>query len=289
MAENVSVEGFKVPGAPADAIQHSRETPPPASEQNPGWVANPNSVPPVPASAQQAQAPAVDPAMQAMMQSMIAQAAQQGPAPAPAQPVTGLNSIDPASIDDPVLRSMAGIFLNSSQGIDIDRAMGKALATGDASLIDFAHISEKGGQNAAHLAELAKSIVSHVQAQAKQAESAVHELAGGADGWNAAATAFNQVAPQHLKMVVSQMLDSGKIEAVKAAAQMVVEYARNSGVVPTPGKFIQTGASAAGSAQALDKLQFQAELQKLDRNSRTFEQDRAALFQRRQIGKQQGL
>jgi hypothetical protein len=91
-----------------------------------------------------------------------------------------------------------------------------------------------------------------------------------------------------LKVVVAKLLDSGDSNAIKAAAQTVVDFAGNKGLVPAPGQFLGAGANAANAAQALDKAGFQQELRKLDPNSRTFQQDRDALFARRQLGKNMG-
>lgn len=274
-AQVVPTGGFNVPPVPSSASQ-SGNAPPPPNQMSPGFV-NP---------AQSAPAGMTPEQVQVEIQKALAAAAAKKPAPE-AAPVP---AIQPSNIgvDDPVLDSLTDVFLNVGSGIDMERALGKALTYGDPNLIDLAYIAEAGGQNASQLATVAKAIVDRVQAQTTEATQAVYGAAGDKAQWDAAAAVFSQQAPQHLKMVIAQMLDSGNSEAIKAAAKSVVDYVKHNGLVVNPAQTLYAGATNASAAQALGKNEFQEALFKLDPNSRSFQQDRDALFARRQLGKQLG-
>lgn len=187
-----------------------------------------------------------------------------------------------------MLSSFTAAFSAIGQGVDVQRAIGNAITHGNPALIDMAYLTEKGGAQAEQLKTIAKAIVDRVQSQTAAATDAVYQTAGGKDQWSAAAAAFSQSAPVHLRQVVQQFLESGNPETIKAGAQTVLDFVRQGGLVAVPGKQVQAG-GGVGAAQALSKEAFQTELFKLDKSSRTFEQDRAALFARRQAGKQTGI
>lgn len=302
MTQQVQTNGFSVPPVPGNATQHSREAgplspPPPSNQQVPGFVT----------PAPQAQQPAPQGLTTEQIAAMYAaQTGQQPPAvpptpPAPQRPVPPV--VPPTPVPqapavspelasdvgtDPLLVSMTSILSTSVPGLDLDRAIGKAIEFGDTRLIDMAYLREKGGANAAHALALAEGIVQRVQAQTNEATQAVYSVAGDQAQWQAASAAFNASAPQHMKVVIATLLDSGNKDSIKAAAQTVVDFARGSGFIATPGQFINAGATGGNAAQALDKVGFQEALRKLDKNSRTFEQDRAELFARRGLGKSLG-
>jgi hypothetical protein len=273
-AINVPAAGFNIPAPPASAEVHERV---PSPQQVPGYVN------PAPAGITQAQ-----------VQEQIAAAIKAAQPQAAAVPLAGIpdngayNSDAVTSANDPVLSSLTDVFLSVGAGIDMERALGQALSRGDSSLIDLAYITEKGGAAGKQLAVLAKAIVERVQTQTAAASGAVYETAGGQAQWDAAASVFDKQAPKHLKMVIAQMLDSGNSEAIKAAAQSVVDYVKQSGVSVNPAQLIHAGASSANAGQALSKAEFQEAHSKLDQNSRTYLQDRDALFGRRSLGKQLG-
>lgn len=261
MAEAIAVPaGAGIPGIPAGA---SMATPPgqaaPAPQPAPAPVAPP--------------APAPVPAPQ--------------PAPAPAAPVQTF-ALPNDGGEDPALKAMTNAFLSMGSGIDLERAIGKALQFGNPALIDTAYITEKGGSQSGVLNELGKQIVEQVQRSAAAATSAAHSAAGSKEAWDAAAVGFNANAPQHLKTVVRTMLESGDSATVAAAAKTVVDFVRQGGIVATPAGLVQHG-TATGAANALDKAGFQAELRKLNARSSTFEADRAALFARRSAGRASGI
>ncbi len=284
MAEQVPMSGFGVPPLPQSAQVSER---PSAGNMQPGFV------PPAPAPAPAAPAPAADGMYtQAQVDAMIAAAKAPAAAPAPGPAANPSSLIQAPALEgsaDPVLKSYTEMFIASSEGLDLDRVVGKALAFGDASLIDIAYLQEKGGARAANLITMAQAIVQRVQSQAEAGEQAAYAAAGDKAAWHAAASVFDQSAPAHTKMVVKQMLDSGNAEAVAAAAKTVVEFAQKSGqVVNRPG-LLHAGAGGSGTAQALSKVDFQTEHAKLNTNDPAYTAKRGELFNRRALGKSLGI
>lgn len=279
MTQAVPTEGFTAPPAGSPPNGNTINIPPPQVNA------------PAPDAAAAAPAPAgLDAAIAAMtaaIQSITpaAPAAQAASAPAAE---SSLNGYDVNSIDDPIIKSMATVMQTVGKGVDMDRAIGKAIEDGRTDLIDVAYLREVGGANAQDLITIATGLVNAVAAKSASVSNEVHALAGGQANWDAGVAVFNQAAPSELRLVVAQMLDSGKEQLIKAGAKMVVEFSKNSGKLPTVNPLLQSGASAPAAAQALDKVAFQTELRKLDPNSRDFQSQREQLFARRQLGRQLG-
>lgn len=287
MAEAIAIPaGGGIPPIPAGATvaQHSRELPPPAGQQIPGYVPQAPAQPVVPPQAPAQPAAPVAPAgdLTALLAALqgLQPAAPVTPVPAPQVPVQ-----PQTTASDPMLSSMTAIL--ASSGLDVQRAIGNALNHGDVSLVDQRYIAEAGGANAAHLQQIAAGIVQHAVRETAAAEQAVYAAAGGQANWDAAVGAFEQIAPPHLKVVIKQLFDSGDRSSVDAATRTVLEFAKANGATLQPAGLVQAGAglSAAG---ALDKAEFQAALRGLNRNDRGYEQARAELFSRRQAGKNMG-
>lgn len=285
--EQVPTNGFGVPPIPGNAQQSGTPPAPAPAPPGPQGFQLPPAVPPAPGGFTQAD---IDKAVAAAIAAKPATPA----APAPAVPQAPLGNpaaaldIADAAASDTLLNSLTQTFTALGNGVDINRAIGHALTLGNPALIDNAYLAEKGGAHAAQLQALAASIVGRVQEQTKAAESAVYAAAGDKANWDAAAAAFNLKAPAHLKAVVAKLLESGNPEAIGSGAQYVLDYARQQGLVPQAASLVQGGAGVA-SAQALTKDQFQDALFKMDKNARGYEQARADLFARRQVGKQLGI
>jgi len=267
-------------------------TPPPANEQTPGFVVPPAGTPVAgtPPAAPTAAQPDMASAIAALTAALQTNSAPAPEAQATTPPATGsLNTYDVSSIDDPILKSMATVMQTVGKGIDMDRALGKAIENGRIDLIDSAYLREAGGANAEELITIAKGIVQAVEAKGQQVTKDSHALAGGEPLWNASLAAFNTKAPQGLRIVIAQMLDSNQDNLVKAGTKMIVEFGKTSGTVPTANPLLQSGASAMPQAQALDKVGFQEELRKLNPQARDFEQRRGELFSRRDLGRKLGM
>lgn len=277
MAEAIAVSGFNIPPVPAGADVRTREGVPPTNAL-PDYASQlPTPAPVAPAAAPVAAPAAADPALAALLAALTAQGAL-----APAAVAAPVQEI-PAGNGDPVLASLTSIL--SSSGLDVQRAIGNALAHGEVSLIDERYIREAGGANAQHLLNIAKGLIDHSVRESDTAANAVYAAAGGQANWHAALGSFEAAAPAHLKTVIKSLFDSGNKSSIEAATTTVLEFAKASGGLVQPAGLVTTGAGL-GSAQALDKAGFQAELQKLDPRSRSYEQDRGMLFQRRSAGKQ---
>jgi len=278
-AQTVPASGFNIPGIPATASSTGGERPAPGNEV-PGFVPQ---VQTAPTGLTQEQ-------VQARITAALAAAAPKAPESTIVD-VPDNTAFDASAITasgDPVLTSLSEIFFQVGKGIDIERALGNALKYGNSALIDTAYINEKGGPQATQLATLAKAIVDRIQVQTTAASASVYETAGGQAQWDTAAAVFDKQAPKHLKMVIANMLDSGNSEAIKAAAQSVVDYVKQSGSVVNPAQLINAGATSANAGQALSKSEFQDAHAKLDVNGKNYLQERNALFARRQLGKQLG-
>lgn len=280
MTQAVPTEGFNAP--PAGGVPNGNPIPIPPQVTAPAPDATPAAAAPAPAGLDAAIA-----AMTAAIQSITPATPAAPVAPEPAVEST-LNGYDVNSIEDPIIKSMATVMQTVGKGVDMDRAIGKAIEDGRTDLIDVAYLREVGGANAQDLITIATGLVNAVAAKSASVSNEVHTLAGGQANWDAGVAVFNQAAPSELRLVVAQMLDSGKEQLIKAGAKMVVEFSKNSGKLPSIHPLLQSGASAPAAAQALDKASFQAELQKLDPQSRDFIEQRAQLFARRQLGRQLG-
>ena len=280
MTTAVPTEGFNAP--PAGGAPNGNPIPIPPQVTAPAPDATPAAAAPAPAGLDAAIA-----AMTAAIQS-ITPATPAAKAAVEPTVESSLNGYDVNSIEDPIIKSMATVMQTVGKGVDMDRAIGKAIEDGRTDLIDVAYLREVGGANAQDLITIATGLVNAVAAKSASVSNEVYTLAGGQANWDAGVAVFNQAAPSELRLVVAQMLDSGKEQLIKAGAKMVVEFSKNSGKLPNVNPLLQSGASAPAAAQALDKVAFQTELRKLDPNSRDFQSQREQLFARRQLGRQLG-
>lgn len=287
--------GFNVPPAGPPARTPGNGEPIVHTGQQPGYL-QPN--PALTPGQQPAQQPAQATDLSALVAALQAIAPPNLPGAPAAQPTetalpawasNGLAQFDVNAVDDPIIRSMANILQTTGKGLDLDRVLGRALAYGDPALIDRAYLAEKGGANAPQLAEIAAGIVQAVNAKSSAITNEVHSLVGGEANWNAASAAFNAQAPQHLKVVVATMLDSTNSDQIRAAAKVVAEFSRASGLIPQQGAPLLNGASSVVTGQGLSKAAFQAELAKLRPDTQGYEQARESLFARRSLGKRSGL
>lgn len=142
---------------------------------------------------------------------------------------------------------------------DIQRALGNAVKYGDPALIDTTFLNEKFKDKAPMALELAKAYMQGVSARVSSEVATVHRLAGGEQNWAAARDAFNSVAPEHVKSAARALADSGR---ATDAAKLVLDYARQAGVVVVPGQQLQGGGSGL-VGQALTAAEFSAEFRKL--------------------------
>lgn len=218
------------------------------------------------------------------------------PTPEPAKVQTpgevneSVSMADAARGSDPVLDSMLTVFDHGAKGLDRSRALGNALSRSDASLVDVAYIREVAGDQADALIAVAKSIVTHATASVAAVESAILTAAGGQASWDAAAAAFNKTAQPGMKSYVASEMGSGNRDRILAAAALVTEHAKSSGLVPDQGQHITPGGGGQpGNGSALSKAEFKTELAKLDKRDRNYDTLTKALFERRVRGANAGL
>lgn len=309
MTQPVPTNGFNVPPAGAPAVPQSQTpaqvtTPPGTNPGNgepvvlPGQV--PGYVPRTQAEPAKTDAPAQPAAMdaasiQALIQQALGQKSDAPPAQTeasselPAWAKEGLDKFDVTQLDDPILKSMATIMQTVGKDLDLNRVLGRALSYSDVNLIDVAYLQERGGANAAQLAEIARGLVQAVAAKGEQITQSVYALAGGEAGWTQAVTLFNSSAPQELKLTVQQMLDSTNQQFITAGAKIVAQFGKQSGAVPSKGAPMLQAAAGNPGGQGLDLQGFRTALQQLDKNAASYEADREALFSRRKLGKAAGL
>lgn len=195
----------------------------------------------------------------------------------------------PQSTGDEVLDGIVESVAMAYPKLSIDRAVGKAIESGDSRFIDEAYIREVAGKDADRLIKVAKSAVSRVNESAAQLKETVYSAVGGEQNWQTAVAAFNKGAPKELREAVAVMLDSGKTTQVKAAAQLVSQFASAGGFIRSNSRSGAPQYSAAAGGQGLSANDFKAEIAKLDRNSRDFQEKRADLYNRRALGRQAGL
>lgn len=242
-----------------------------------------------PAGQQQQQAPAGGQTNDALA-AAIAQLTQAlGQPKGQEDAVTLPGTRDIAGTGDEVLDGIVQSVSLAYPKLDLDRAVGKAIESGDARFIDAAYIRDVAGKDADRLLKIAAAAVARVNESAGQLKSAVYDTVGGEANWNTAVAAFNQSAPAELKAAVATMLDSGKSAQVKAAAQLVSQFASAGGFIRSSEGRSGAAYAAATGGQGLSKAEFQAELAKLDRNSRDFREQREQLFNRRALGQKAGL
>lgn len=226
----------------------------------------------------------------ALVQKALADAkAAETPEERPQWLPASLNEFEVEKIDDPIIKSMATALKVAGKDLDLDRALGNAIARADPTLVDVAHIVEKGGPAAAQLVEIAKGIVQAIAAKSEAITQEVFSIAGGEENWTQAAAVFNSAAPQELRLTVKMMLDSAKPEYVKAGAKIVAEFGRNSGKLPDLGTQPARFAASPSTAGALTSAEFKEAIFKLDPNKPGYMDARAALFQRRAMGRRAGL
>lgn len=212
--------------------------------------------------------------------------------PAPTKPAwvpDDVAKFDVSTIQDPTIKAMATVLQHTGKDLDLNRVIGRALSAGDVSLIDYAYLQEKGGENAQQLAEISKGIVQAVSAKADAVTATVYGVVGGEAQWNQSTAIFNQVAPYELRATVAQMLDSPNEQFILAGAKIVAQFAQQSGRVTQQGVPLLNGASAGNFGGPLSKEQFQQELRNLKQDTPDYEAAREQLYGRRALGKQQGL
>lgn len=165
----------------------------------------------------------------------------------------------------------------------------KAIQYNDPALIDTAYLKSVAGDKAEQAEKIARTLVQTISNKAAEVEQQVFALAGGEAQWDAAVTAFNQVAPRELKLAVAQMLNTIDPEMVQAGAKLIVQFSQLSGAVPQKGTPYAPAMPVTQAQNALTKEQFKQEVAKLNPNDPNYAQLYQELYNRRALGKRLGL
>lgn len=182
-----------------------------------------------------------------------------------------------------------GSFLKSTGASqdDVKRAVENAIAYGDPALIDKAFLAERFGDRAAEAQSIAEAVVEQAAVKRDALVRDVHALAGSEEAWTQALAVYKQHAKPGLQKVVKAMFDSNDVDSIKEAASLVMEFAKNSGVVVQSGN-LTVGTAQAAAAQGLSADQFRAALKELNPNQRNYHDNYNRLIELRRIGKQAG-
>jgi hypothetical protein len=180
-------------------------------------------------------------------------------------------------------------FIKSSGATqaDLERATALAIEQGDAKFIDRAFLRERFGDNAEDAIALAEAVLDQANVGKQQLVDSVYNAAGGKEQWESALAVYKELATPGLQKILKTMFDSGDAAAVKEAAELVVEYAKNSGAITKGGNRVTASQSASG-AQGISAAEMTAAINKLNPSSRNYAADYTRLIELRKLGKSLG-
>lgn len=229
---------------------------------------------PVPA----ADAPAVPPAPNA-----------QTPAEAPPADPLKPASTDEINTGNKALDVAVSSFIRSTGATDADiqRATKNALEYSDPALIDDAFLQERFKDRWEEAKQIAAAVVEQSGIERQRLVDAVYATAGDKAQWDASLAVYKQHAQPGLQKAIQMMFDSGDAASVKEAAALVVDFAKNSGVIPSASGRVVAGAGTA-DAVGLSAQELQAAMSKLNSSSRNYATDYKKLIELRRIGKSLG-
>jgi hypothetical protein len=205
------------------------------------------------------------------------------PAADPLKPATDINTGNKA------LDVAVSSFVRSTGASDEDlqRATKNALEYGDAALIDDAFLKERFKDRWEEAKQIAEAVVEQTGIERQKLVDAVYSTAGDKQKWDASLAVYKQHAQPGLQKAIQMMFDSGDAASVKEAAALVVDFAKNSGVIPAVGGRVVAGSGAADAA-GLSAKELQLAMSKLNSSSRDYAQNYAKLLELRRIGRSLG-
>lgn len=180
-------------------------------------------------------------------------------------------------------------FIRSTGATDADlqRATKNALEYGDPALIDDAFLQERFKDRWEEAKQIAEAVIEQSGIERQKLVDAVYATAGDKSQWDASLAVYKQHAQPGLQKAIQMMFDSGDAASIKEAAALVVDFAKNSGVIPSAGGRVVAGAGAADAA-GLSAKEMQSAMQKLNPSSRTYRDDYNKLIEMRRIGRSLG-
>ena len=170
----------------------------------------------------------------------------------------------------------------SGTGADLRRDFGKAAEYGDVNLIDEAYLRDVLGDKADAVVQQAKALFEYSTHKAQQTLQEVYNAVGGEHVLQQAVPYFNQAATPEQRKAIALLLDSGDRATMKYAAQQVVDFARQGGMVQRAG---QQPLGQAGAVQGISQEEYVKAIMERNLSAEKYEQ----LKQARLLGKQQGL
>lgn len=251
------------------------------------------SAPPlnVPPLNQQGSEPTLGDILDAIRSRQEAVPPKQDPVPVPEkQALTGDPVVDSdVNTGNKALDLAVKSFIKTSGATqaDLERATALAIEYGDAKFIDRAFLKERFGDSAEDAIALAEAVLDQANVGKQQLVDSVYATAGGKEQWDQALAVYKELATPGLQKVLKTMFDSGDAAAVKEAAALVVEYAKNSGAITKGGNRVTASQSASG-AQGISAAEMTAAINKLNPSSRNYAADYTRLIELRKLGKSLG-
>lgn len=180
-------------------------------------------------------------------------------------------------------------FIRSTGASDADlqRAVKNAIEYNDPSLIDDAFLKERFKDRADEARQIAEAVLEQSGIERQRLVESVYATAGDKAQWDASLAVYKQHAAPGLQKAIQMMFDSGDATSIKEAATLVVDFAKNSGVIPSASGRVVAGSGGADAA-GLSAKDFQSAIGKLNQSSRSYAQDYKTLIEMRRIGKQLG-
>src|SRR5690625_2135288 len=133
---------------------------------------------------------------------------QQGKDSEPDRPTGGLNDITADQIGEPGIARFVQLLDAHYPQIDRERVLGRALEFGDPEFIDTAYLKDVVGDHSDILLGYFQDVVQTYGNALEQTVQSVYERAGGQEKWNALSAAFVRNAPESVRNVVKQLIDS---------------------------------------------------------------------------------
>jgi hypothetical protein len=216
------------------------------------------------------------------------------PAPNAQTPAESTDPLKPAATDEintgnKALDVAVSSFIRSTGATDADiqRATKNALEYSDPKLIDDAFLQERFKDRWEEAKQIAEAVVEQSGIERQRLVDSVYATAGDKAQWDASLAVYKQHAAPGLQKAIQMMFDSGDATSIKEAAVLVVDFAKNSGVIPVANGRVAAG-SGVTDAHGLSLSDFQAAMQKLNPSSRSYGTDYAKLIELRRIGKSLG-
>lgn len=170
---------------------------------------------------------------------------------------------------------------------DLQRATKNAIEYGDPALIDDAFLKERFKDRWEEAKQIAEAVIEQTGIERQKLVDSVYAAAGDKAAWDASLSVYKQHAQPGLQKAIQMMFDSGDSTSIKEAAALVVDFAKNSGVIPSAGGRVVAGTGAA-DAGGLSARELQLAVSKLNQSSRTYTADYQKLIEMRRVGRSLG-